>query len=367
MKINSNIQAMITNNILKSNEDQLSKSSEKLSSGYRINSAKDNPAGMAITNRMNAQIRSLKKANQNASNAVNVIETAEGALAEIQDMVQRMNELAVKASSGTNVTADKEAIQQEVDQLREEIERIAADTEYNTQNLLGGEQELKGYSDNAALDIRLYNTAFRTGEYNILFQKNGFGDIEINSSSFDVTAEIKMEDGSITVTMPNSGQLVIDYDEASLSSQIDASVSGNVAVNLDVNGVGGMKIQVGTAEGQEIQVVIPKVSLKNMGIDKIDLRTVEGAREALDDISEALSYISNVRSKLGAYENRFEATISSLDVTTENLTNSYSTIKDVDMADEMVDYTTLQVLTQAATTMLTQANERPQQALQLLQ
>ena len=364
MKINSNIQAMITNNILKKNEELLSKSSEKLSSGYRINSAKDNPAGMAITNKMNAQIKSLNKANQNASNAVNVIETAEGALAEIQEMIQRMNELAVKSASGTNVTADREAIQNEVNQLCDEIERVAADTEYNTQNLLGGEQELKGYSDNADVSVRFYNSSLRTGEYSIKYGVNATtGEVEVTSHNFPSTATIVTENGSTTVKMPDGGELIIDYDEEAVKSAAPTPVSAN----LDITGIGGMKIQIGTAEGQEIQVVIPKISLKNMGIEDINMLTEEDALAAIDQVAEALSYISSVRSQLGAYQNRFESTISNLDVSSENLTNSYSTIKDVDMADEMVEYTKLQVLTQAGTTMLTQANERPQQALQLLQ
>jgi len=364
MKINSNIQAMITNNILKRNEGLLSKSSEKLSSGYRINSAKDNPAGMAITNKMNAQIKSLNKANQNASNAVNVIETAEGALAEIQEMIQRMNELAVKASSGTNVTADREAIQSEVDQLCAEIERVAADTEYNTQSLLGGEQELKGYSDNADVSVRSYNSSFGTGEYFIEYGVNATtGEVEVTDHNFPATATIVTENGSTTVKMPDAGELILDYDEEAVKSASPVPV----LANLDITGIGGMKIQVGTSEGQEIQITIPKISLKNMGIADISMLTEEDALTAIDQVAEALSYISGVRSQLGAYQNRFESTISNLDVSSENLTNSYSTIKDVDMADEMVEYTKLQVLTQAGTTMLTQANERPQQALQLLQ
>lgn len=363
MKINSNIQAMITNNVLKKNENQLSKSTEKLSSGYRINSAKDNPAGMAITNRMNAQIRSLNRANQNASNAVNVIETAEGALAEIQEMAQRMNELAVKAASGTNVTADRIAIQQEVNQLREEIERVAADTEYNTQNLLGGEQELKGYSSNPVINVRLYNSRFPTGKYNIEYTYDALTDkITATSSDFGTTAKIESENGTTTIRKPDGSELILDYDEDAIKN-----ATGSVKASLDITGIGGMKIQVGSAEGQEVQIVIPKISLKNMGIEDIDMTTKESALKAVDQVKEAIAYISEVRSMLGAYQNRFEATISNLDVTSENLTNSYSTIKDVDMADEMVEYTKLQVLTQAGTTMLTQANERPQQALQLLQ
>ena len=128
-----------------------------------------------------------------------------------------------------------------------------------------------------------------------------------------------------------------------------------------------MKIQVGASEGQEITIAIPKISLMNMGLEKIDVRTPEGARRAMDQTKQALSFTSSIRARLGAYENRFEKVISNLDVSTENLTKSYSTIKDVDMAEEMVEYTTLQVLVQAGTSMLSQANEQPQQALQLLQ
>ena len=132
-------------------------------------------------------------------------------------------------------------------------------------------------------------------------------------------------------------------------------------------GTGGMHIQVGTKEGQEIQIVIPDISLENMGINSLDMSTEETAREAMEQLKGALAFISSVRSQLGAYENRLETTISNLNVSSENLTESYSTIKDVDMADEMVEYTKLQVLVQAGTSMLTQANEQPQQALQLLQ
>ncbi len=140
-----------------------------------------------------------------------------------------------------------------------------------------------------------------------------------------------------------------------------------ICTGSEIHGIGGMKIQVGSSEGQEIQLVIPKISLKNMGIEKLDCSTIEGAKEGMDMISKALGFVSSVRSTLGAYQNRLEATVSSLDISIENLNNSYSTIKDVDMGDEMVEYTKLQVLVQAGTSMLTQANEQPQQALQLLQ
>nr|MCR5107132.1 flagellin FliC3 [Lachnospiraceae bacterium] len=132
-------------------------------------------------------------------------------------------------------------------------------------------------------------------------------------------------------------------------------------------GIGGMKIQVGSMEGQSITMAIPEISLENLGISKMDVRTEDGAKKAIAMVENGIAFISEIRSRLGAYQNRFESTISNLDVSSENLSTSYSTIKDVDMAEEMVEYTKLQILTQAGTSMLTQANEQPQQALQLLQ
>ena len=355
MKINSNIQAMITNNVLSRNETELSKASEKLSSGYRINSAKDNPAGMAITNRMNSQIKSLNKANQNSKNAKNAIATAEGALSEIQNMVQRMTELAVKASNGTNTSADRAAIQKEVDALKDEIKRVAGETEYNTQNLLNGEQGLRGYSDNQAVDVTLYNSSFTKGTYNIKIYEDADGKMTLDGFA---GKDYKFEDNVVTVTDKMGGELKFSYDDTATLP---------IEAELNLMGTGCMHIKVGSSEGQEIQIVIPEISLENMGINTLDMSTEEDAQKAMDQLQGALSFISSVRSQLGAYENRLESTISNLDVSTENLTGSYSTIKDTDMAEEMVEYTKLQVLVQAGTSMLTQANEQPQQALQLLQ
>ena len=165
---------------------------------------------------------------------------------------------------------------------------------------------------------------------------------------------------------------------AKIAVSYEAGTHG-AKVELNLTGIGGMKIQVGSKTGQEIQVVIPKMDPASLGIgakkdaagnlieDPIDMRTEEGAQKSLEAIKKAIEYVSSARSRLGAYQNRLESTISSLAETTENLEQSYSTVKDVDMAEEMVDYTKLQVLVQAGTSMLAQANEQPQQALQLLQ
>ena len=374
MKINSNIQALIAQNVLRTNEEKNAASTEKLSSGFKINHAKDSPAGMAISNRMNAQIKSLYKAKDNASNAVNVVQTADGALTEVHNMLQRMNELGVKASTGTLTTADREAIQKEVNALRDEIERVAKDTEYNTQNLLGGEQEMKGYVTSVltstGVKVLDYDVSFPAGEYKIsmgsldnptLTDKDG--------NKVPNLKDVVCEDGRCTATLNDGSKLTVSYTEAYHPDD----------VILDITGIGGMKIQVGSKTGQEIQVVIPKMDPTSLGIgvtkdasgnivkDPIDMRTEEGAQKSLESIRKAIEYVSSARSGLGAYQNRLESTVASLAETTENLENSYSTVKDVDMAEEMVDYTKLQVLVQAGTSMLAQANEQPQQALQLLQ
>lgn len=360
MKINSNIQAMIANNVLKSNESKYSASTERLSSGYKINHAEDSPAGMAITNRMNAQIKSLNKAHQNASNAISVVQTAEGALSEMQSMVQRISELSVKASTGTLTENDRNAIQTEVKQLMDEINRISEDTEYNTQNLLGGEQALKGYTDSAKVDVINYDTDFPKGDdYKVKYSKNSSGEVEVELvAGFPAGSKAECVNGVTTITAKDGTKLMLGYDENDLPS-------GNVS--LELRGIGGMSIQIGSSTGQEMKIVIPKMSTKNMGMEGLDCSTEDGAKAAMEMAANALSFVSSVRSSLGAYQNRLESTVSSLDVSIENLNEAYSTIKDVDMADEMVEYTTLQVLVQAGTSMLTQANEQPQSALQLLQ
>lgn len=361
MKINSNIQALVAHNVLRSNEEKYSSSTERLSSGFKINHAKDSPAGMAISNRMNAQIKSLYKAKDNANNAVNVVQTADGALTEVHNMLQRMNELGVKASTGTLTTSDREAIQKEVDALRKEIDRVAKDTEYNTQNLLGGQQQMKGYITNGN------TTKCKVLDYDVDFPK---GNYKLNMSSLTSPTltdpdghpvpnlkDVVCEDGICTATLTDGSKLMVSYTDTDHPDGLE----------LDITGIGGMKIQVGGSTGQEIQVVIPKMDTVSMGIDSIDMRTEEDARNSLEKIAKAIEYVSTSRSRLGAYQNRLESTVASLAETVENLEGSYSTIKDVDMAEEMVDYTKLQVLVQAGTSMLSQANEQPQQALQLLQ
>ena len=374
MKVNSNIQAMFAQSILSANEEKMAKSTQKMSSGYKLNRAMDNPAGMAITNRMRAQLSSLERATKNSKNAINAIQTAEGALSEIESMLQRMNELSIQGSNGTMSSSDRLAIQEEVDQLVSEINRISKNTTYNSQNLLDGTQDLKAFSrPSKNISVRNYNELMDVGKYKISVGVGGLvKSLTKDGATIDIAAQEVVEfvdkDGKTT----GYSTKIHTANGAELTFETKGD-SGATNVELDITGYGGMKIQVGAEEGQEIQVVIPEVSLRTLnfvdldGNRTLDLRTEEGATKAISQIASAIDYVSAARSKLGAYQNRIENTVTNLDVTTENLTESYSTIKDIDMAEGMVEYTTLQVLIQAGTSMVAQANEQPQQALQLLQ
>ena len=374
MKVNSNIQAMFAQSILSANEEKMAKSTQKMSSGYKLNRAMDNPAGMAITNRMRAQLSSLERATKNSKNAINAIQTAEGALSEIESMLQRMNELSIQGSNGTMSSSDRLAIQEEVDQLVSEINRISKNTTYNSQNLLDGTQDLKAFSGSSKdISVRNYNELMDVGKYKISVGADGLvTSLTKDGATIDIAAQEVVEFADKDGNTTGYSTKIHTANGAELTFETKGD-SGATNVELDITGYGGMKIQVGAEEGQEIQVVIPEVSLRTLnfvdldGNRTLDLRTEEGATKAISQIASAIDYVSAARSKLGAYQNRIENTVTNLDVTTENLTESYSTIKDIDMAEGMVEYTTLQVLIQAGTSMVAQANEQPQQALQLLQ
>lgn len=375
MKINYNVQAMLAQKTLNLNEKRLSVSTERLSSGYKINQAKDNPSGLAIARRMNAQLKGLSTASQNTDNGISVVQTAEGALAEMQEMIQRMSELSVKASTGTITDEDRKMIQEEIGQLKEEMERVTLSTDFNGRKLLNGECDLKGYSSAAGAKVEYYSDKVMLGEYrlkiNPVFDADGnlmdttTVDFGVSAPGdefmrFDAGSSIKVDRDTLTIKDINQNEVRIAIDK-------DTFTSSGAEISLDLAGIGSMRFQIGANEGQVISVRIPDVSLKNMGIDILDLSTQDGANAAINQLTKASSYISDVRSRLGAYQNRFEHTSASLDVSHESVTSAYSRIMDVDMATEMTDYTKLQILTQAGTSMLAQANQTPQKILQLLQ
>lgn len=375
LKINYNVSAMIANNSLKQNDSNLSTALERLSSGYKINNAKDNPAGLAIARRMNAQIRGLSVAEQDAEDGESVVEIADGALAEVHDMLQRMNELAVKASTGTVTDEDRAIINDEVDGLKEEIVRIGQTTEFNGQKLFDGSFDLKGYSSDNDVKVNYYSDDVSYGKYEVAITLTYNADNSISEGSTATIKDSKGVEQTLAVS-GNSNQLILSGEKGyeirlgmrnDISEGIEDNTQTSINVNLDLTGIGAMTLQVGANEGQVIDIRIPELSLQNAGIDDMNVLSKANAEKAIDQIDNAVKYVSEMRSRMGAYQNRLQHTESNLSTAGENMTAAYSRIMDTDMATEMTNYTSLQVVSQAATSILAQANERPSQMLQLLQ
>ncbi len=388
MRINYNVSAMLTNNALANNDNALSASLERLSTGLKINHAKDNPAGLAMAKRMNAQLKGLETANDNASDGISIINVADGAMTEVSAMLQRINELTVKAATGTVTDEDRAVVQEEVAQLKEEIERVKDTTQFNGQNLLDGTFNVKGYTNDDYIKVSSFSGKTPAGTYtvdSIEFADeldadgNPTGNKKVTAITLGadfpagVTAvpdgvnDTVAPSGFVTIKGSNGFELQLDLNDSPDRTPANPNPGPVTNMKVEVTDIGPMRLQIGANEGQVLAVEIPPVSLRNMGIENIDVSTQEGAKNALGRMDEAIGFVSNVRGKLGAYQNRLESTVNSLDVSEESMTAAYSRLMDADMAEEMTQYTTNQVLTQAGTSMLAQANERPSQVLQLLQ
>lgn len=596
MRINHNISALKANSQLSRNNSALDKSLEKLSSGLRINHAADDAAGMAISQKMKTQIRGLEQASRNGADGISVIQTAEGALSEVEAMLQRMRELSVQAANGTYTAEDRGAIQQEIEKLNEEIKRISTDTEFNTKSLLNGNIDRKSYSDNNyvnlislsdGVDVQDYQitvtqepekanvatttkvfpnpipathagTVIINGESveieegdtpDIIFQKlrdlgekssvivctvtppastdgtnaetagytqTAFKPAGINElafisgeygshqkveiycenanlrdmlgiapagnkdagvdakatltrknwadDGFESTATVSSNGDKITVSDRNGFEMKFEIKPGSIAAAAKAAANGGTATattdaaagttkvltavntaagatgataetvlaaakaaaataksgaeklaameivnaieaeiktgppvptaaevkaaadaakpaaetnavkaataanaSITVLEAGPMELQIGANEGQKMVIRIPEVSPKTLGIDTLNISTELGAQKSITAVSSAVDQVSAIRAKLGAYQNRLEHSIANIDVSAENLTEALSRIEDVDMAEEMATYTQKNVLTQAGTSMLAQANQRPQNVLTLLQ
>ena len=395
MKVNYNVSAMIANNALQKNDKLLSESLGRLSSGLKIANAKDNPSGLAMSRRMNSQIEGLGVANDTSNDAISIVQVADGSLSEIHEVLQRMSELAIKSSNGTLTDSDREAIQEEVTLLKQEIERMAKTTQFNGQSILDGSFDLRGYAtvgntpSTAVTDpnvsVLTYSDSVEAGTFQITgivvkyLNLTGSTGVDKKGIFFEEGSEANIqikkvyEDGTTEDYMTNGMQATITEDILTLKDntgkeikiQIDESFSGTL--NLELTGKGAMTMQVGANEGQTLDIRIPKISLSTLGLYNLDLANEVGAREGIESIKNAIVQVSSIRSGLGAYQNRLEHTVSNLDITVENMTAAYSRIMDVDMAEEMTTYSTQQVLSQAGISMMAQANERPSQVLQLLQ
>lgn len=460
MKINNNISAVITNKQLLRTEDSLASAMERLSSGLSINHAKDNPSGIAISGKMQAQIDALGQSSDNSNDGISVLETADGALNEVTSIIQRMRELSVQAANDINAQSEKDAIQTEIESLKEEVDRIASTTEFNTKTLLDGSLDTRVYANditraqvNSHVSAGVYDFTVDTAatKAELAVDSTGLtypitadqaGILNINGAAISITegmtqeqvieairdgaengdAEITLDDTGTAITAISSSKygtsaslqisastdalataLGISTDGSSATgtnaeitldktsafgAQATAAVDGNKVTVTDVDGfkmtflldedytgdvemevtdIGPMDLQIGANEGQIMTVRIPATDTKSLYMDDLDVSTVNGADEGIGILDNALTRVNEIRASLGAYENRLEHTAASLDATEENMTSAISRIQDVDMAEEMVEYTKQNVLAQAGTSALSQANELPQMALQLLQ
>ena len=467
MKINRNMLAVTSNRQLLRTEDKLSASMQRLSSGYKINKAGDNPAGLAISKKMKAQIEGLDQAESNATDANSVLRIADGALNEVSSILQRIRELSVQAANGTNSYSDKKSMQAEIDKLKEEVDRISSDTEYNAKTLLDGSSDVRVYSKQTErmdisdhvlpTDYSLNVTAKAEQATYKISQPTVGGTISINDVVMECTAGMSADTfyeelrnhaeqagcvatkevdalgnftGNYVISTKEYGssreliletskaigeQLGIDSEPGVTVSDVDSSYTLKMAgkdakvtlsttsgfsntatasvdgtrvkvtdiggfsmdfmlkdnlvqtVDIKVTTIGAMTIQVGANQYQEIDVRIPEVSSKSLYLDKVDVTVQGGPEDAMRRLDDAIAKLNDIRSRIGACSNRLDYAIDSLAETQEDMTSAYSGIMDTDMAEEMTEYTEKNVLEQASISVLSQANDLPQQVLALLQ
>ena len=398
MRIQHNIMAMNAYRNYANNTSALSKNLEKLSSGYKINRAGDDAAGLAISEKMRAQITGLDKAQDNAKDGISLVQTAEGALTEVHDMLNRMYELAEQSANGTFEDAtDRTQLQKEVNQLRSEINRISDSANFNGIKLLDG--KMAGYTDatntavkvtkgsaGAAMKVEFDLAGFAVGSK--VSADGGMMSVSLGGKSYDVkvTAGMTAKDfgnaliaainvdkptgataGAFTATNAN-GKITLTAANNGADAGAEA-VFGTSFTTSAKEGVGGLVLQIGDTSDSwnQLYVSVKNTNAAAIGIDKLDISTQDGAAAALDTIKSAINYVSDVRGTLGATQNRLDHTINNLSVMQENIQDAESTIRDTDVADEMMAYTKNNILIQSAQAMLAQANQVPQGVLQLLQ
>jgi len=453
----------------------------RLSSGYKINKAGDNPAGMAISSKMKAQIDGLNQAEANSDDGQSVLRIADGALNEVSNMLQRIRELSVQAANGTNSYSDRQSIQDEIDQLTQEVDRISTDTEYNKKTLLDGSANTRVYVSGTHKDTTKfarsatridfseevlpgdYTVEVKTpakqatyqlnmsglindpnfdggtvsingvgieyekgmsaddvykqlmsvadeigckfekdpnkaGVYNItadnkgsketltigmskeMAQKTGLSKAQgvvqnaddesykLVASGTDAEIELKDGFGSTVITNVEGNRVKItDKGGFSMDFLLSDDVQNGDTLTFDVTDVGAMTIQIGANQYQNMDVHIPEVSSESLYLDTVNVAVNGGADKAISTMDAAIAKLSAVRSGIGAYTNRLEYASSSLAETQEDMTTAYSGLMDTDMASEMTEYTQQNILEQAAVSVLSQANDIPQQVLSLLQ
>ena len=414
MRIQHNIMAMNAYRNYNNNTSALSKNLEKLSSGYKINRAGDDAAGLAISEKMRAQITGLKAASKNVKDGVSLVKTAEGALQEVHDMLNRMDSLATQSANGTyDNEVDRLNLQKEVNSLRSEIDRIADSSNFNGKKLLDGSLDglqtmnykSAATADKAALDLSIaHDKQISVGgtKKNITIEFAAFDDTNASKAEMDANGKItitlqKDTTKTKTYTAADIQNLIAnanvtaatanmtDDEKADLNQALaDVKVSGkDISIEkgmdgfttntgtVDANRKTGDKLtlQIGDTADRfnKMKVNVGDMHAKALGIADLTIANQDGAAKAIQNIKDAINTVSSTRGDLGAIQNRLEHTQNNLSVMTENIQDAESTIRDTDVADEMMAYTKNNILVQSAQAMLAQANQVPQGVLQLLQ
>ena len=387
LSINQNIAAVNSYRNLSNTQNDLSKSLEKLSSGFRINRAADDAAGLAISEGLRSQVGGLKVAARNAQDGISVVQTAEGALTETHAILQRVRDLAVQAGNDSNNAEARKNIDTEATQLVSELDRISKSTNFNGTNLLdgtagGGSGKLQfqvgaGGDANSQITVDLSGANIKAIAADLSTGSLAVGGTEFTVSTAALTASaytFSVDNGSgvtsdIAVTLaatPTSVQGLAD----ALSADANFNANFSVDVIKDANGA-ATGISVKALNGGDVDVTAPGAGLAagNQVANTqqgLDFSSAAAAQASITKIDEKISSVSTARANLGALQNRFEHTVKNINVSVENLSASESRIRDTDMASEMVSFTRAQILSQAGTSMLAQANQIPQGVLSLL-
>ena len=397
MVVQHNLTAMNSNRMLGLTTASQAKSTEKLSSGYKINRAADDAAGLSISEKMRKQIRGLTQASLNAQDGISAVQTAEGALTEVHDMLQRMNELAVKSANGTMSKDDREYVQNEVDQLVTEIDRVAETTKFNETYLLKGDDTKAAVTEGVykKFDVSTLNSVISdtskisesndfdstTGKFKLKFTSglveggtwdgkriiaNGgaaTGDeITLDDAK---TAELKALNDTIKATNQVTGTATNDGVAFDMSSTAAMKQTYTHAAAIDVS----LHVGADSTANNRINLSIDSMSASGLHVTglKVNGSDATNATAAINTIADAIQKVSTQRSALGAVQNRLEHTINNLDNVVENTTSAESQIRDTDMATEMVKYSNNNILAQAGQAMLAQSNQANQGVLSLLQ
>ena len=397
MVVQHNLTAMNSNRMLGLTTASQAKSTEKLSSGYKINRAADDAAGLSISEKMRKQIRGLTQASLNAQDGISAVQTAEGALTEVHDMLQRMNELAVKASNGTMSKDDREYVQNEVDQLVTEIDRVAETTKFNETYLLKGDDTKAAVTENVfkKFDVSTLNSVISdtskisesndfdsmTGRFTLKFTSGlaeggtWNGKRIVADSATPTTEEITLTDAkdaelaALNAAITNSKQVTGTATNNGAAFQMTSAAtmkqSYTYAAAIDVS----LHVGADSTANNRINLSIDSMSASGLHVTglKVNGSDATNATAAINTIADAIQKVSTQRSALGAVQNRLEHTINNLDNVVENTTSAESQIRDTDMATEMVKYSNNNILAQAGQAMLAQSNQANQGVLSLLQ